>query len=230
MNILLIIPARCGSKGIVFKNIADLCGKSLIQYTIDVALKLKSNNLINNVIVSTDCEKIADISRKLGVNVPFIRPISISGDKAKSVNYILHALEYFKKLGINYDSVIILQPTSPLRTYDDVVKSIDIFLQNSNDSLISVYKEETVSDLIMYGKYREFAMPLNKNHNKGVRRQEHGSIYIRNGAIYIVKVDYIKRERKMISNTPLMYSMNKNSSINIDSLEDLEYARNLLCK
>jgi len=127
MNILLIIPARCGSKGIVFKNIADLCGKSLIQYTIDVALKLKSNNLINNVIVSTDCEKIADISRKLGVNVPFIRPISISGDKAKSVNYILHALEYFKKLGINYDSVIILQPTSPLRTYDDVVKSIDIF-------------------------------------------------------------------------------------------------------
>jgi len=82
----------------------------------------------------------------------------------------------------------------------------------------------------MYGKYREFAMPLNKNHNKGVRRQEHGSIYIRNGAIYIVKVDYIKRERKMISNTPLMYSMNKNSSINIDSLEDLEYARNLLCK
>jgi len=166
----------------------------------------------------------------LGVNVPFIRPISISGDKAKSVNYILHALEYFKKLGINYDSVIILQPTSPLRTYDDVVKSIDIFLQNSNDSLISVYKEETVSDLIMYGKYREFAMPLNKNHNKGVRRQEHGSIYIRNGAIYIVKVDYIKRERKMISNTPLMYSMNKNSSINIDSLEDLEYARNLLCK
>ena len=76
MNILLIIPARCGSKGIVFKNIADLCGKSLIQYTIDVALKLKSNNLINNVIVSTDCEKIADISRKfLAMPVPTLGAI-----------------------------------------------------------------------------------------------------------------------------------------------------------
>lgn len=230
MKFLCIIPARCGSKGIPHKNIIDVDGKPLIQYTIEIAKQLKDNGQIEDLIVSTDCKEVANISERLGVKVPFFRPENISGDSAKSVDYIIHALNFYEEIKKKYDAVIVLQPTSPLKTYNDIVGAIDIFNKYQNDSLISVYKEETVSDLIMYGKYREFAMPLNKNHNKGVRRQEHGSIYIRNGAIYIVKVDYIKRERKMISNTPLMYSMNKNSSINIDSLEDLEYARNLLCK
>jgi CMP-N-acetylneuraminic acid synthetase len=227
---LAIIPARCGSKGIPSKNIVDICGKSLIQHTIDIVLKLKLNNLIDNVIVSTDCKEIADISKELGIDVPFIRPNSIAGDKAKSVDYILHALKYFKKLKINYDSIIVLQPTSPLKTYEDVVNSINIFLQNSNNSLISVYREETINDLIMYRKNNFFAVPLDKNHNKGIRRQEHGVIYIRNGAIYITKVDYIYNNNKIISDMPLMYEMSKNRSINIDNFEDLEYVRNLLCK
>ncbi len=230
MKMLAIIPARCGSKGIPSKNIVDICGKSLIQHTIDIVLKLKLNNLIDNVIVSTDCKEIADISKELGIDVPFIRPNSIAGDKAKSVDYILHALKYFKKLKINYDSIIVLQPTSPLKTYEDVVNSINIFLQNSNNSLISVYREETINDLIMYRKNNFFAVPLDKNHNKGIRRQEHGVIYIRNGAIYITKVDYIYNNNKIISDMPLMYEMSKNRSINIDNFEDLEYVRNLLCK
>jgi CMP-N,N'-diacetyllegionaminic acid synthase len=230
VKMLAIIPARCGSKGIPSKNIVDICGKSLIQHTIDIVLKLKLNNLIDNVIVSTDCKEIADISKELGIDVPFIRPNSIAGDKAKSVDYILHALKYFKKLKINYDSIIVLQPTSPLKTYEDVVNSINIFLQNSNNSLISVYREETINDLIMYRKNNFFAVPLDKNHNKGIRRQEHGVIYIRNGAIYITKVDYIYNNNKIISDMPLMYEMSKNRSINIDNFEDLEYVRNLLCK
>ena len=230
MKILAIIPARCGSKGIPFKNVIDVCGKPLIQYTIDIALKLKFENLIDEVIVSTDCDDIVNISKKLGANVPFLRPDSIAGDKAKSIDYILHSLEYFEKININYDAVIVLQPTSPLKTYDNLVESINIFQNNINDSLISTYKEETINDLIMYHKDGDIATPLDKGHNQGVRRQDHGAVYIRNGAIYITKVDYIKKEEKIISDLPLMYEMSKNSSINIDTFEDLEYVRNLLCK
>lgn len=230
MKILAIIPARCGSKGIPFKNIVDVCGKPLIKYTIDIAIKLKLNHFIDEVIVSTDCEKISNISKNLGASVPFLRPDNISGDKAKSIDYIIHTIEYFENINIKYDAVIILQPTSPLKTYDDVVKSITIFKEKSNDSLISTYKEETINDLIMYHKDKNIAIPLDKNHNQGVRRQDHGAVYIRNGAIYITKVDYIKNEQKIVSNLPLMYEMNKNSSINIDTFEDLDYVRNMLCK
>jgi CMP-N,N'-diacetyllegionaminic acid synthase len=230
MKILAIIPARCGSKGIQFKNIVDICGKTLIQYTIDIALKTMLNGLIDNVIVSTDCEKIANISKKLGANVPFIRPERIAGDKAKSIDYILHALKYFKKIGVDYDAVIILQPTSPLRIYSDVENAIDIFLKNINNSLISVYKEETISNFTMYHKDNNIAIPFDNSHNNGIRRQDHGFVYIRNGAIYIAKVDYIKKKERIISDTPLMYEMSKNGSINIDNLEDLERARSLLCK
>jgi CMP-N,N'-diacetyllegionaminic acid synthase len=230
MKILAIIPARCGSKGIPFKNIIDVCGNPLIKYTIDKALKLRSNNLIDNLIVSTDCNDIANISKKLGASVPFLRPKNISGDETSSVDYILHALDYFNKLNIFYDSVIVLQPTSPLKSYNDIVDAINIFQENKNDSLISAYKEETINNLIIYHKYDNNAVPVDQGHNQGVRRQDHGPVYIRNGAIYIVSVDYIQKNKKIISDYPLMCEMSKNNSINIDTFEDLEYVRNVLCK
>jgi CMP-N,N'-diacetyllegionaminic acid synthase len=230
MKFLCIIPARCGSKGIPHKNIIDVDGKPLIQYTIEIAKQLKNNNKIKELVVSTDCKEVANISERLGVKVPFLRPENISGDKAKSVDYIIHAVNFFAKINIKYDAVIVLQPTSPLKTYDDIVGAIDIFNKYQNDSLISAYKEEYVNNLVMYYKNNDEAIPLSKDHNQGVRRQDHGAVYVRNGAIYIVNIDYIKKRQSVISDVPLMYEMNKNNSINIDSYEDLEYVRNLLCK
>jgi CMP-N,N'-diacetyllegionaminic acid synthase len=230
MKFLCIIPARCGSKGIPHKNIIDVDGKPLIQYTIEIAKQLKDNGQIKDLIVSTDCKEVANISERLGVRVPFFRPGNISGDKAKSVDYIIHAVNFFEKINIKYDAVIVLQPTSPLKKYDDIVGAIDIFNKYQNDSLISVYKEKTVNNLIMYYKNNDEAIPLSKDHNQGLRRQDHGAVYVRNGAIYIVNIDYIKKRQSMISDVPLMYEMSKNNSINIDGYEDLEYVRNLLCK
>lgn len=230
MKYLCIIPARCGSKGIPFKNIVDLCGKPMIAYTIEIALELKTKGFIDKVIVSTDCTEIADVSKHYGAEVPFLRPEKIAGDKAKSVDFVLHSIEYYENIGIDFDAVIVLQPTSPLKSFDDVNKAIEIFNINDSDSLISAYKEETINDLIMYHKKDDKAIPLNINHNKGVRRQDHGAVYIRNGAIYITKVDYLTKEQRIISDIPLMYEMSKNRSINVDTYEDLEYVRNLLCK
>jgi CMP-N-acetylneuraminic acid synthetase len=125
---------------------------------------------------------------------------------------------------------MVLQPTSPLKSFDDILNAIEIFNRNEGDSLISVYKEETINNLILYHKEDDKAIPLNTDHNKGVRRQDHGVVYIRNGAIYITKVDYLKKEQKIISDIPLMYEMKKNRSVNVDTYEDLECVRSLLCE
>lgn len=231
MKILVIIPARGGSKGIKDKNIIDVCGKPLIQYSIDQSLELKKISLVNEIIISTDSQKIAEIGRKLGANVPFLRPESISGDKAKSIDFILHAINYYEEKNIFFDAVLLLQPTSPVRHLALLKKAIHLFKKNDEDSLISCYKEEYINDLVMY-KFGEGAKlkPLNSNHNKGVRRQDHGDVFVRNGAIYLTSVKYLKETEQIISDYPLLIEMRKSQSINIDTLEDLEILKRALCK
>jgi CMP-N-acetylneuraminic acid synthetase len=229
-KILCIIPARCGSKGIKKKNIIDVCGFPLIAYSIKDAVRLKKKGLISEVIVSTDCEKIAEISEKYGASVPFLRPKELSGDSAKSIDFILHAIEYFKKEGIFYDAVLLLQPTSPIRGFDILEDAINTFNKSDSESLISCYKEEYVNDLVMYSKDGKRLNPLNKLHNKGVRRQDHGATYVRNGSIYLTRSDYLTSKKQIISDTPLLIEMSKLDSINVDTLEDLEMLKGALCK
>ena len=229
-KILCIIPARCGSKGVKKKNIIDVCGTPLISHSIKDACEIKRQGLISRVIVSTDCDEISDVAKKHGAEVPFLRPKKLSGDSAKSIDFILHALGYFEKKGESYDSVLLLQPTSPIRGFDLLKASIDVFNESEKDSLISCYKEEYVNDLVMYHKDGVLLKPLNRLHNKGVRRQEHGESYVRNGSIYLTKSNYLVRTRQIISNTPLLIEMSKLDSINIDTLEDVEMLRSKLCK
>lgn len=229
MKILCIIPARGGSKGIPKKNIIDVSGKPLIAYTIGPALDVMKQGYVDKVIVSTDSQEIADVSVKYGAEVPFLRPESISGDKAKSVEFMSHALEYYENLGVYYDAVLLLQPTSPLRNSDDLKKAIDMYKTGGNDSLISAYEEEYINDLVIYklSSDGQTSIPVSPLHNKGVRRQDHGSTYVRNGCIYLSSSELIKRGF-VIGETPLMYVMDKNKSVNVDTLEDLELLRKLL--
>lgn len=230
-SILTIIPARGGSKGIKDKNIVDICGKPLIEYTINPALELKKQGRVDEVIVSTDSEKIASISRQLGAAVPFLRPAEISDDKAKSIDFVLHALDFFKTQGEFFDAVLLLQPTSPLRTTHQIDAAIKLFVENNADSLISCYKEEYINDLVMYKKEKTgFLKPLNPLHNKGVRRQEHGEVFVRSGSIYVTKVGYLYSTHQIISDTPLLFEVTKSESINLDTLEDLKILRTLLCR
>ena len=232
MKILALIPARCGSKGIKEKNIVDVCGKPLIAYSIEQALILKKLHLVDEVLVSTDCQKIANIAKEWGANVPFLRPKEISGDKAKSISFIIHAIEYYNNLNIKFDAVLLLQPTSPLRDIQILKESIVHFADSGKDSLISVYKEEYINDLVMYRltKNENQLEPLNALHNKGVRRQDHGNIYVRNGAVYLTKVSYLMENKKIISDKPMMFEMTKSQSVNIDTQDDLLLLRNILCK
>lgn len=229
MRILCIIPARGGSKGIPHKNIVDVNGKPLIYYTIKPALEVKKRGYIDEVIVSTEDETIARIARELGVNVPFMRPVELAGDKSKSIDCVLHALAYFEEKGEKYDAVLLLQITSPLRTAENIIEAIELFKMRENISLVSCYKEESVSIFNSYEIDNEgYGIPKNNNHNKGIRRQDIPSMYVRNGAIYITKTNYLKTDRLIISEKPLLYIMPIEQSINIDTVADLSYARWLI--
>lgn len=229
MKFLTIIPARGGSKGIPKKNIIDVSGKPLIAYTIEPAIQALQEGLVDKVIVSTDSEEIAEAARKYGAEVPFLRPGSISGDKAKSIEFIQHAMQYYDAQGEQFDAVLLLQPTSPLRTLEDIREAIHLYKESDNDSLISCYEEEYINDLVIYklDKDGKTSIPVSPLHNKGVRRQDHGSTYVRNGCIYITRRD-LTEKGFVIGDNPLMLVMEKNRSVNVDTLEDLELLRKLL--
>jgi CMP-N,N'-diacetyllegionaminic acid synthase len=229
MRILAIIPARGGSKGIPNKNILEINGLPLIAYSIKAVLPLIEEEVVTKLIVSTDSTEIGSIAEKYGAEFPFIRPGDISGDKAKSIDLIIHALDFYEEKGKVFDAVLLLQPTSPLRTTEDIRNAISIFNENENDSLISTYEEEYINDLVMYKKGKDgiTSMPLNASHNKGVRRQDHGAIFVRNGCIYITKVALL-RKGYIIGENPLMYEMSKSKSLNLDTLEDVEILKKVL--
>ena len=229
MKILAIIPARGGSKGIPNKNIIEIKELPLIAHTIIPTLPLVKEGVISKLIVSTDSIEIGQIAEKFGAEFPFIRPDDISGDKAKSIDLINHALAFYQSKGDYFEAVLLLQPTSPLRTTEDLRTAIELFCESSNDSLISAYEEEYINDLVMYKKATDgkTSIPLNTNHNKGVRRQDHGAIFVRNGCIYITRIELLMKNL-IIGEQPLLYIMPKSKSINLDTIEDIEILKRIL--
>lgn len=222
MKVLAIIPARGGSKGVPHKNIIPICGKPLIGYTIKPALEALKLRVIDKLIVSTDDEEIANVSKTLGAEVPFMRPDYLSSDTAKSVDVMIHAVDFYKEQGFDYDTVLLLQPTAPLRSVEDIVESLRLFEKQGTTSLISCYKEEYISDAVTYYKEGNLAIALNPNHNKGIRRQEEKEKFVRNGAIYITTVKQMKNNHRVFDDVPAMYVMPKERSVNIDTIDDVE--------
>lgn len=225
---LAIIPARGGSKGIPKKNIIEIGGKPLIAYSIESALEAKSKGFLDKVIVSTDDVEIKQIAELYGADVPFLRPASLATDKAKSIDFMLHAYKFYFDKGVDFQNIILLQPTSPLRTCDDIVESIKIYRNSDYDSLISCYKEEYICDLVTYMKESNYIVPLNPKHNEGIQRQEIPDHYVRNGAIYISKCKWLRDTHKVFGGKMGMYEMEKERSVNIDTYYDLELAKWLL--
>jgi len=222
---IAIITARGGSKGVPRKNIIEIEGKPLIAYSILAGLEAKNRGVLERVIVSTDDQEIADVSKQYGAEVPFMRPDYLASDKAKSIDVLLHAINYYQEKGISYDDILLLQPTTPLRDGNDIIQAFSIYETEHADSLISCYREDYICDLVTYNKLGNIAVPLNEDHNKGIRRQEIKPIYVRNGAIYITNVKYMLREKQIFGGRLAMYEMPKEKSINIDTFYDLKMAK-----
>jgi len=180
MNILAIIPARGGSKGIPQKNIKKLYKRPLIEYSINAA---KSSKKINKIIVSTDNEKIAKISKSLGIEVPFLRPKKISADNSQTVDLIKHTIKKLKKNEFVPDIITILQPTSPFRTSHMIDKSINLLKKTDATSVISV-TEIKKHPFLWFEIQNEYLKSVKKDAHKFYQRQLFPKIFYPTGAIY----------------------------------------------
>lgn len=214
-KILALIPARGGSKGIKNKNIIDLCGHPLIYYSINAALK---SLYIDDVVVSTDSEAIAAVSRKCGAEVPFMRPDSLAQDKSTSTSVVTHAIKTLKEMGREFDCLVFLQPTQPLRDTKDIDGAIETFYENNRQSLVSVCEVDNHPLLIRSIENGELFRLLNVN--SSVRRQDMPKYYCINGCIYINAVEEINEDLSQNDNI-IPFIMDVSHSVDIDEPSDL---------
>lgn len=222
-KVLAIIPARGGSKGIPGKNIKCLCGHPLIAYTINAALK---SRYVDDVLVSTDSEEIARISNQYGAETPFLRPSHLAQDTSKSVDALVHARDYMRSNNRVYDSVVLLQPTSPLRRASDIDGAIESYYSHGRIGVASV--QEAAESPVLTRHMDEFGllhplMPMSSS----VRRQDMPKFFHVNGAIYVNDFSSLNTGTSLNDN-PVAYLMSKDVSIDIDSLDDFLRAQEIL--
>lgn len=223
-KILAIIPARSGSKGIIGKNIINLKGKPLIYHSINSGLNSK---YINRVVVSTDCDKIATIAREFGADVPFLRPKELATDTSKTIDALIHCIEELKKLGEEYDYVVLLQPTQPLRRYWHIDEAIELIIKNGEDSLVSVSKVKEHPILMRTINEKGYVNNL-LNVSSTKRRQDFEYFYKVNGAIYINKINENLNNDTSLNDNKLAYIMDKKYDIDIDEIMDLYIAEKMM--
>lgn len=225
-NILGLILARSGSKGIKQKNISKLCGKPLIAWTINSALKSKN---LTDVILSTDSATIAKIGKKFGADVPFIRPLKFSKDKSPSIDAIEHAIKWLRKKGKNYEFVVLLEPTSPLRDHNDIDLAINKVIKLKAQSLVSVSKAVALHPAYLYKKTKtEKIKPFKTYKKKYIRRQDIEPVYFMEGTIYISKVSTLLKKKTFCHKNTLMYEVPKWKSFEIDDSLDLILVRAII--
>ncbi|WP_299017169.1 acylneuraminate cytidylyltransferase family protein [uncultured Polaribacter sp.] len=216
MKILAIIPARGGSKGIPRKNLINFRGKPLIQWSIDVA---KKANYINDVVVSSDDDEILEYASKTKGVICIKRPKELALDDSRTEPVLTHVLE---NINNHYDYLVLLQPTSPLRTFEDIDLSFLSLLNSKANSLISVCDLE-------HHPYKSFRVDEN-GFLKGIinndfpfyPRQKLPEVYKPNGAIYIISIAHFLKNNRLFTNKTIYYKMSTETSLDIDTLEDLK--------
>jgi CMP-N-acetylneuraminic acid synthetase len=224
MRVLALIPARGGSKGIKKKNMISLCGKPLIFYTIQAA---RESKYTDSVIVSTDDEQIAGIANECGAEIPFVRPKEFAGDESKTIDTVIHAIRTLRdKQKRDYDILMLLQPTSPLRTCQDIDRALDIFVKSRCLSVASVNPVSDPPLLIRGINDAGELSPLLKA-DSAVRRQDMEQYYRVNGAIYINLISEID-ERTNFNDNVRPYIMDIMRSVDIDDMFDLVIAQAFL--
>lgn len=215
-KILAIIPARGGSKGIKNKNIIDLCGKPLISYTIESALNSK---YIDDVIVSTDSEKIADVAIKYNAKVPFKRPQELATDNSKTIDAIIYTINRLNNEGFKYEHLILLQPTEPLRNSNDIDEAIELYYSRECRALASV--SEVDDNPILIRTISSDGV-LNRMLKVGstCRRQDMPVYYRVNGCIYINRISELNKNTSFNDNE-IPFVMSREHSVDIDEMKDL---------
>jgi len=229
-NILAVITARGGSKGVPRKNIKRLAGKPLIYYTINAAQKSK---LITECIVSTDDSEIAKISSELGANVPFLRPGELAQDATPTLPVIQHSVQFLEKEKVvKYDYIVILQPTSPFRLPEDIDNTIEKLITSGADSAVSLVEIEPRNHPIKAKQLdsQERVLPFCMEEPEGIRRQDIPKAYKRSSAVYVMKRDLVMNHSKLFGDHIVGHIVPKERYIDIDSELDWMLAEQMMKK
>lgn len=227
MRLVAIIPARGGSKGIPHKNVVSLAGRPLIGYTIEAALRSLS---VDRVLVSTDDPEIADVARTLGAEVPFLRPEDLAGDASPMLGVLRHALFWLEAQGEAVEAIVLLQPTSPLRTSCHIDEAVALFRSTSASSVVSVvavpHQFNPVS--VMRLSEQGTLSPFLGGRVVVTRRQEKPEVYARNGPAVLVCHPDTLRAGELYGDNCLPYLMSEEDSLDIDVPSDLVLAEQAL--
>ncbi len=216
-SVLAIIPARGGSRSVARKNLRVVGAKPLIAWTIEVA---KQSRFIDRLVVSSEDPDILDAAKAYGCDAPFVRPAELARDDTPGIEPILHALSVLP----SFDWVVMLQPTSPLRTLEDIDGCIEMCVSQKQNAAVSV----TVAAEHPYWMFRMdakgFLDPLLGDADIPFRRQELPEVLVLNGAVYVARSDWLKQKRTFLTTETLGYLMPRERSLDIDSEADLTAA------
>lgn len=229
MKVLAIIPARGGSKRVHKKNIAPLLGKPLIYYSIQNAKKSK---YITRFVVSTEDEEITKVSSSFGAEV-MIRPENLAQDTTKTEAVLAHVLQELKKKGESFDFVVLLQPTTPFRTTENIDKAIELFIKEKADSVVSVMQvpgrfNPNKIMIVKEGMLKDY---IQKPNEERITRDQEAMkkliVYTRNGQIYITKASLVEKEN-LYGEKCVPFIMEEKFQVNVDEPVDIAFAEFLV--
>lgn len=224
-DVLIIIPARGGSKGIPRKNIKSLNGKPLIYYAIYTARAITTDD---NICVSTDDVEIKSVVENYGLEVPFLRPQELSTDTAGTYEVLLHALDYYEKQGKHYDIILLLQTTSPFRTAEQVKEALALYDRSQADMVVSVKECPANPYYNVFEENSDGFLHVCKGNGNIFRRQDAPKVYEYNGAIYIMDAEKLKTTHMHKMQKRVKYIMDAQSSFDLDTMQDWEMAEMIL--
>lgn len=225
MNPLIIIPARGGSKGIPKKNIQNLGGAPLITHCIKAAIK---SAVTNNIIVSTDSTEIKNVAELYGASVPFLRPPELALDTTTTLDTVRHAIKVLLDKGMEFEDIILLQPTQPFITAAQIKEGYKFYCANSRRGVagVSLVKEHPI--LMRTISSNGTLLPIQKNLTSSIRRQDFSDVYKINGSIYINSITDIMDEDMSFNDNPLGFIMPRLNGFDIDEPIDLRIANFLI--
>ena len=228
MYILGIIPARGGSKSVPKKNIRLLAGKPLIAYTIETAQKCK---MLDRTIVSTDNVEIAEVAKKYGGDVPFMRPKELALDVTPTLPVLQHAVSFIEKNeDVHVDVIVLLDPTSPSRRIEDIEDCIQKLERENVDSVVTICEVDHNPYFVMMELNDDRLVPLIKSDKVITRRQDAPIVYRLNAAVYAIKRDVLMNANKIITDNTMPVIMPTELSTHIDHEIDFEFAEYLMEK
>lgn len=213
-TVLGIIPARGGSKGIPRKNIRLVKGKPLIAWTIDAA---KKSRFLDRLVLSSEDSEIMQIAAECGCDVPFRRPAELAADDTPGMAPVMHALAHLP----HYDFVIVLQPTSPLRSTEDIDGCLSLCMESGSPACVSV-APCTEHPYLMYEREQDLRLrPVIPERGRAKRRQDYPDVFRLNGAVYVARSEWLKANGEFVTPETIGYEMPGERSLDIDTEEDL---------